>query len=169
MGDRAPKHHEMIVDLTNSDSEEEYQPEPIKFEDNIFDFAFHPKNDLVAVGLINGQVHWYGKKKALSILHIIKVILSYNYLNQDNRLCWNTSISKKSCRGVEFTDDGSRKITILTDKNGEWANLYFFCITRFICDIQRQVNTGIRCFNRPNIVQDSKSTQVRPCIFPQQQ
>jgi hypothetical protein len=169
MGDRAPKHHEMIVDLTNSDSEEEYQPEPIKFEDNIFDFAFHPKNDLVAAGLINGQVHWYEKKDSLYV-HIIKVImLSYNYLNQDNRLCWNTSTSKKSCRGVEFTDDGSRKITILTDKIENSQLMTIFCATRFICDIQRQVNTGIRCFNRPNIVQDSKSTQVRPYVFPQQQ
>ncbi|KAI8886283.1 WD40 repeat-like protein [Backusella circina FSU 941] len=90
----------MIVDLTNSDSEEEeeYQPDPITFEEHIFDFAFH-SNNLVAVGLINGQVQ------------------CYNYLNDSNKLCWNTSISKKSCRGVEFTDDGSHLFAISRDKS----------------------------------------------------
>lgn len=42
---------------------QETQPEPITFKEHIFDFSFHPSNDIVAVGLINGQVQWYIKKK----------------------------------------------------------------------------------------------------------
>lgn len=38
---------------------EDSQPEPITFKEHIFDFSFHPSNDIVAVGLINGQVQWY--------------------------------------------------------------------------------------------------------------
>jgi hypothetical protein len=37
---------------------EEEQPDPISFQDHVFDFSFHPTNDLVAVGLINGMVEW---------------------------------------------------------------------------------------------------------------
>lgn len=33
-------------------------PQPITFKHHVFDFSFHPSQDLVAVGLINGQVEW---------------------------------------------------------------------------------------------------------------
>ena len=36
----------------------ESQPDPIVFKEHVFDFAFHPTSDLVAVGLINGTVEW---------------------------------------------------------------------------------------------------------------
>lgn len=35
------------------------QPNPISFEEHIFDFSFHPNSNIIAVGLINGQVQWY--------------------------------------------------------------------------------------------------------------
>lgn len=36
----------------------EKHPDPIVFKDHIFDFSFHPLNNIVAIGLINGQVQW---------------------------------------------------------------------------------------------------------------
>lgn len=81
-------------------SNNEPQPDPITFEEHIFDFAFHPSNDLVAVGLINGLVQCY-KYSAL----------------ESNSQVWSTRVSKKSCRGVEFTEDGSHLMSISRDKS----------------------------------------------------
>ncbi|KAI8076636.1 carbonic anhydrase [Gilbertella persicaria] len=75
-------------------------PKPIVFKDHIFDFAFHPQGSLVAVGLINGQVQ------------------CYNYSTESpNNLAWSTQISKKSCRGVDFTSDGAHIMSISRDKS----------------------------------------------------
>lgn len=84
------------------------EPNPIPFTEHIFDFDFHPSLPIVAIGLINGQVHWqvfYLFKKVLVLL----IFISYNYGLESNSLAWKTQISKKSCRGVEFTKEGKRK------------------------------------------------------------
>lgn len=35
------------------------EPKPIEFKDHIFDFSFHPVENIIVAGLINGQVQWY--------------------------------------------------------------------------------------------------------------
>lgn len=75
------------------------EPNPIPFTEHIFDFDFHPSLPIVAIGLINGQVH------------------CYNYGLESNSLAWKTQISKKSCRGVEFTMEGKHLLSISRDKS----------------------------------------------------
>ncbi|KAI7850040.1 WD40-repeat-containing domain protein [Circinella umbellata] len=73
-------------------------PEPLEFGKTIFDCAVHPNEDLVATGLINGKIfcHRYG-------------------LDQHEEL-WTERPFKKSCRGVEFTPDGSGLYSISKDR-----------------------------------------------------
>ncbi|SAM01719.1 hypothetical protein [Absidia glauca] len=81
-------------------------PDPIPFTDAIFDFCFHPTQQLVVAGLITGSLYW------LSISHH-----SYRYTTEENSLLWSTQVSKKSCRGVEFNPDGSVLMSISRDKS----------------------------------------------------
>ncbi|KAG0737593.1 hypothetical protein G6F23_010247 [Rhizopus arrhizus] len=71
-------HHHHDVTAKN----DKYEPNPIPFTEHIFDFDFHPSLPIVAIGLINGQVH------------------CYNYGLESNSLAWKTQISKKSCRDL---------------------------------------------------------------------
>ncbi|KAI9475542.1 MAG: hypothetical protein EXX96DRAFT_270171 [Benjaminiella poitrasii] len=79
--------------------EEDHQPDSISFTDHIFDFAFHPSNNLIVLGLINGKIE------------------CYNYSLEQNTLAWTTQASKKSCRGVEFTPSGAHLMSISRDKS----------------------------------------------------
>ncbi|KAI9019364.1 WD40-repeat-containing domain protein [Phycomyces nitens] len=74
-------------------------PEPIPLDDHVFDFAFHPKEPILVAGLINGHVH------------------CYRYGIKGNQQVWSTQLSRKSCRGVEFTPDGSVMISISRDRS----------------------------------------------------
>ncbi|KAI8140985.1 WD40-repeat-containing domain protein [Fennellomyces sp. T-0311] len=73
-------------------------PNPLDFGKTIFDFTLHPNRDLVATGLINGKVlcHQYG-------------------IDQHDEL-WTERPFKKSCRGVEFTQDGAGIYSISKDR-----------------------------------------------------
>ncbi|KAL7313202.1 WD repeat-containing protein jip5 [Mucor circinelloides] len=76
------------------------EPKPIEFKDHIFDFSFHPVENIIVAGLINGQVQ------------------CWNYAtDKENTLNWTTQVSKKSCRGVEFTPDGAHLLSISRDKS----------------------------------------------------
>lgn len=76
------------------------EPQSIEFKDHIFDFSFHPIENIIVAGLINGQVQ------------------CWNYAtDKENTLGWSTQVSKKSCRGVEFTPDGAHLLSISRDKS----------------------------------------------------
>ncbi|KAI7872811.1 WD40-repeat-containing domain protein [Spinellus fusiger] len=79
-------------------------PEPIVLSDHVFDFSFSPNAPLVAAGLINGHIH------------------CYQYGTEGNNLLWSTQLSKKSCRAVEFNEDGSTLMTISRDKSIQEVN-----------------------------------------------
>lgn len=44
------------------------QPNSISFKDHIFDFSFHPSRNVIAVGLITGQIQWYELKRLRNIM-----------------------------------------------------------------------------------------------------
>ena len=49
---------------------------------------------------------------------ITHMSFSHNYsVTKPNSLAWSTRASKKSCRGVEFTEDGSHLMSIWRDKS----------------------------------------------------
>ncbi|KAI8981551.1 carbonic anhydrase [Pilobolus umbonatus] len=78
---------------------EEDQPKSITFSDHIFDFSLHPSQNIAAVGLITGYIQ------------------CHNYSASTDTLQWNTKISNKSCRGVEFTENGLQLLSISRDKS----------------------------------------------------
>ncbi|OZJ04549.1 hypothetical protein BZG36_02694 [Bifiguratus adelaidae] len=70
----------------------------LSFDDHVFDFSFHPERDLIAVGLITGHVH------------------CFNY-GVNNTKVFDIKPHKKSCRGLEFSSDGSVLYSISKDKS----------------------------------------------------
>lgn len=48
---------------------------------------------------------------------MIPEAFSHEYSEESNTLAWSTQASKKSCRGVEFTNDGSHLMSISRDKS----------------------------------------------------
>ncbi|XP_017845490.1 WD repeat-containing protein 55 homolog isoform X2 [Drosophila busckii] len=73
-------------------------PPEIKLEDFITDICFHPERDIIALATIIGDVHLY------------------EYSNKENKLLRSIEVHAKSCRDVEFSEDGRSLITCSKDK-----------------------------------------------------
>ncbi|KAI8372713.1 WD40-repeat-containing domain protein [Radiomyces spectabilis] len=74
-------------------------PNPLKFNQAVFDFALHPTDDLVATGLINGEIH------------------CYRYGVEEHQSIWTAKPFRKSCRGLEFSPDGNGLYGISKDRS----------------------------------------------------
>ncbi|KAI8073866.1 WD40-repeat-containing domain protein [Gongronella butleri] len=71
---------------------------PIETDSTVFDFDLHPSQDLIVSGLITGklQCHRYG---------------------ETHDLVWDDKPFKKSCRGINFSPDGSKFYAISKDRS----------------------------------------------------
>ena len=76
-------------------------PDELTCGDQIFDLAFHPRYDALAVGLIDGSVEVYKYEAG-------------NSGAESKRMIKHTE-HEGSCRGTLFTDDGERLYTISSD------------------------------------------------------
>ncbi|KAI8583448.1 hypothetical protein K450DRAFT_223741 [Umbelopsis ramanniana AG] len=74
-------------------------PANLQFDDQVFDFAFHPNEDVIAAGLITGDIH------------------CYRYGLEENVKLWSERPGKKSIRGLEYNADGSVLYSISKDKS----------------------------------------------------
>lgn len=74
-------------------------PPEIKLDDFITDICFHPERDIIALATITGDVCLYA------------------YANEGNTQLRNIEIHAKSCRDVEFTEDGRDLLTCSKDKS----------------------------------------------------
>ncbi|CAM0136757.1 WD repeat-containing protein jip5 [Umbelopsis sp. WA50703] len=74
-------------------------PANIQFDNQVFDFAFHPTEDIVTAGLITGHIE------------------SYRYGLEENENLWKQRLTKKSIRGLEYNIDGSVLYSISKDKS----------------------------------------------------
>jgi WD40 repeat protein len=72
-------------------------PDVISCGEQIFDIAFHPLSDVVAVGLIDGHVN------------------IYKYSTEINELVVQFRHHNSSCRGLKFSEDGQVMYTISSD------------------------------------------------------
>jgi len=75
-------------------------PKKLTFDSQVFDLAFHPKNEIVAAGLLTGEVFCY----------------KY-FVEKENELKYKLSEHKKSCRSLEFSLDGSKLYTASLDQS----------------------------------------------------
>ncbi|XP_075756166.1 WD repeat-containing protein 55 isoform X2 [Pelodiscus sinensis] len=93
-----------------ADPEEEPEPEPeprlrdtpedISFEAAANTIAFHPSQDILAAGDVEGDVYVY----------------SLSFLEGGNRELWSSGHHLKSCREVAFSHDGHKLFTVSKDK-----------------------------------------------------
>ncbi|KAJ6633062.1 WD repeat-containing protein 55 like [Pseudolycoriella hygida] len=74
-------------------------PPDIVTEDFIVDLSFHPNEDILAVGTINGDV------------------IVYRYSNEENKLLHNIEVHTKAVRDIEFNLDGSTLFSVSKDKS----------------------------------------------------
>lgn len=77
---------------------ERTHPPDIQTEDFVMDISFHPISDLLAVGLITGDV------------------VLYKYSLTENTLVSTYETHTKACRDVEFSDDGDILFSASKDK-----------------------------------------------------
>uniref|UniRef100_A0A8C3SYV1 WD repeat-containing protein 55 n=1 Tax=Chelydra serpentina TaxID=8475 RepID=A0A8C3SYV1_CHESE len=76
-------------------------PEDISFEAAANTIAFHPNQDILAAGDVDGDVYVY----------------SYSCLEGGNRQLWSSGHHLKSCREVSFSQDGNQLFTVSKDKS----------------------------------------------------
>ncbi|XP_043924963.1 WD repeat-containing protein 55 [Protopterus annectens] len=75
-------------------------PEDIAFEAIVNTIDFHPKEQIIAAGDVDGDVFVY----------------SYSCVEGDNKELWSSGHHLKSCREVKFSHDGQRLFTVSKDK-----------------------------------------------------
>ncbi|KAF9997048.1 hypothetical protein BGZ65_007365 [Modicella reniformis] len=74
-------------------------PDTLSYKNTVFDFAFHPSEDIIATGLISGHIN----------------CVKYVPGPGNNESLWKVRPSKKSCRGLAFNHDGSGLFTVSKD------------------------------------------------------
>ncbi|CAI2175530.1 11210_t:CDS:2 [Funneliformis geosporum] len=81
------------------------QPDALDFDNQVFDIAFHPSENIIATGLITGEVfcHRYDNNENINILSIRP--------------------HNKSCRGLEFSHDGAALFSVSKDRSIQVINL----------------------------------------------
>ncbi|XP_072518648.1 WD repeat-containing protein 55 [Salminus brasiliensis] len=75
-------------------------PEDIKQEAIVNTLAFHPTEDVLAVGDIDGDIYLY----------------SYSCTEGENKELWSSGHHLKSCRKVTFSSDGEKLFSVSKDK-----------------------------------------------------
>lgn len=90
---------EVIKAIKRECNSERDKPPPIQCEDFITDISFHPKNNILAVASIVGDV------------------LFYEYSNQENKLVNTLELHTKACRDIEFSEDGNILYSTSKDKS----------------------------------------------------
>ncbi|KAF9101221.1 hypothetical protein BGX27_011562 [Mortierella sp. AM989] len=75
------------------------QPDTLTYKSTVFDFAFHPTQNIIATGLITGHIN----------------CVKYVPGSGNNESLWNVRPSKKSCRGLAFSHDGAGLFTVSKD------------------------------------------------------
>ncbi|KAI8871639.1 WD40 repeat-like protein [Ramicandelaber brevisporus] len=109
-------------------------PPPLTFKSNPLDIAFHPSDDLIAVGLLTGKLQMYRLSDQSNGL-------------VDNKRVHSIKAHSKSIRGVTFNHDGSRFVTVSRDKS--WQ-LFDTSSGAPIQSAQKAHNAAINCVKQLN-------------------
>lgn len=90
---------EVIKAIRRENQRQRDHPPVIQCEDFITDISFHPKNDILAVASIVGDV------------------IFYKYSNDANEQINTLELHTKACRDIEFNEDGERLFSVSKDKS----------------------------------------------------
>ncbi|XP_043077875.1 WD repeat-containing protein 55 [Puntigrus tetrazona] len=105
----SPVEHEDSCQQKDEEEEDEEEPkaplirdtpEDIKLEAIVNTIAFHPKQDILAAGDIDGDIY----------------LFSYSCTEGENRELWSSGHHLKSCRKVLFSGDGQKLFSVSKDK-----------------------------------------------------
>lgn len=107
---------ETIKNIRNELKKERDHPPNISCEDFITDLSFHPENDILAVADVVGDVHLY------------------RYSNTENELVRNLELHTKSCRDIEFSQDGKILFSTSKDKTIMLSDVETGTLMRFYDD-----------------------------------
>uniref|UniRef100_F6UBN3 WD repeat-containing protein 55 n=1 Tax=Xenopus tropicalis TaxID=8364 RepID=F6UBN3_XENTR len=102
MDDQHQEGEDSELDDTAGSSEPRLRdtPEDILFEAAVNTIAFHPSQDILAAGDVDGDVFVY----------------SYSCWESGNKELWSSGHHLKSCRDSAFTSDGQQLFTVSKDK-----------------------------------------------------
>lgn len=90
---------EVVKAIKRENQKQRDHPPVIHCDDFITDICFHPKNDLLAVASISGDV------------------LMYKYTNEANELLNTLELHTKACRDIEFSENGDLLFSVAKDKS----------------------------------------------------
>lgn len=90
---------EVIKAIKRENQRQRDHPPVIQCEDFITDICFHPKEDLLAVASIVGDV------------------IFYKYTNEANEIVKTLELHTKACRDIEFSEDGRVLFSAAKDKS----------------------------------------------------
>ena len=81
----------------------------MEFPSEVFAIALHPTRPIFATALLEGHVYWY-------LIAYFFVNSSYKYeIGGSTTKQWQTKRHKGSCRGVEFSPNGERLVSVGKD------------------------------------------------------
>lgn len=89
---------EVIKAIRKENEKQRDHPQQIICEEYITDISFHPQEDILAVSNVAGD------------------ILLYRYSNEENKLVNTYEVHTKSCRAIEFSEDGKTLFSVSKDK-----------------------------------------------------
>lgn len=107
---------EVIKAIKRENQRQRDHPPVIQCEDFITDISFHPKNDILAVASIVGDV------------------ILYKYSNEANEQINSLELHTKACRDIEFNEDGERLFSVSKDKSIMISNVETGKLIRFFDD-----------------------------------
>lgn len=90
---------EVIKAIKRENQKQRDHPPIIQCEDFITDISFHPKNDILGVASIVGDV------------------TLYKYTNEANEVLNTLELHTKACRDIEFSEDGKLLFSVAKDKS----------------------------------------------------
>lgn len=90
---------EVIKAIKRENQKQRDHPPIIHCEDFITDICFHPKNDILAVASIVGDV------------------IFYKYTNESNEILNTLELHTKACRDIEFSENGNLLFSVAKDKS----------------------------------------------------
>lgn len=96
---------EVIKAIRRENQRQRDHPPIIHCEDFITDISFHPRNDILAVASIVGDV------------------ILYKYTNENNEVLSTLELHSKACRDVEFNENGDTLFSVAKDKGIMLSNM----------------------------------------------
>ncbi|KAK9879713.1 hypothetical protein WA026_006773 [Henosepilachna vigintioctopunctata] len=104
---------EIIKAIRQASNKKRDHPPPVYLEDDVTDLSFHPKEDIIAISNVVGDVSLY------------------KYTNEENTLLGIMEVHTSSCRDIEFSENGKTLFSVSSDKAIMLSNVETQNLVRF--------------------------------------